>query len=199
MPKEYSCVKKTKQAFVTSLVELSKDTPWNKISVKMLCEHAGLSRNAFYFHYKDINDLIEDIEDSMVNEATANFDSFREIGFPKNMHATVVSLIDLVDSNRDICRMLFEKSDSFTERMNKAFCDFNYQYFSDYHGDSKRTVYDFFYMFISSGFYGLLKYWLDNPDKLTKKEITGLAIVLVKRLLVLGDPDIDYKPKKKTE
>lgn len=199
MAKEYSCVKRTKQAFTNSLVELSKDTPWNKITVKMLCENAGLSRNAFYFHYKDINDLIEDIEDSVVNEATSNFDTFREIGFPKNVHATVVALIELIDNNRETCRMLFEKSDSFTERMNKAFCDFNYQYYSDFHGDNKRTVYDFFYMFISSGFYGLLKYWLDNPDKLTKNELIGLAFVLVKRLLVLGDPDINYKPKKKSE
>lgn len=199
MAKEYSCVKKTKQTFVNSLTVLSKDTPWNKISVKMLCEHAGLSRNAFYFHYKDINDLIEDVENSIVNEATANFDEFRKIGFPKNVHATVVALIELVDSNREVCRMLFEKSESFTERMNKVFCDFNYQYYSEYHGDNKRTVYDFFYMFISSGFYGLLKYWIDNPDKLSKKEITGLAFVLIKRLLVLGNPDIDFKPKKKTE
>lgn len=199
MAKEYSCVKKTKQTFVNSLVELSKDIPWNKISVKMLCEHAELSRNAFYFHYKDINDLIEDIEDSVVNEATANFDTFREIGFPKNIHATVVALIELVDANCEVCRMLFEKSDSFTERMNKVFCDFNYQYFSAYHGDNKRTVYDFFYMFISSGFYGLVKYWLDNPEKLSKNEIIGLAFVLVKRLLVLGDPDVDYSPKRKTE
>lgn len=199
MTKEYSCVKKTKQAFINSLAELSKDIPLNKITVKMLCEHAGLSRNAFYFHYKDINDLLEDIEDSIVNAATANFDTFREIGFPKNIHATVVALIELVDENREVCRMLFDKSDSFTERMNKVFCDFNYQYYRDYHGDNKRTVYDFFYMFISSGFYGLLKYWLANPDKLTKKELIGLAFVLVKRLLVLGNPDIDYMPKKKSE
>lgn len=197
MAREYSCVKRTKQAFVSSLVVLSKDTPWNKISVKMLCEHAQLSRNAFYFHYKDINDLIEDVEDSIVNEAVSHFDTFRKIGFPKNVHTMVVSLIEIVDANREVCRMLFENSDSFTERMNKVFCDFNYQYFSDYHGESKRTVYDFYYMFISSGFYGLLKYWLDNPGKLTKNEITGLSFVLVKRLLVLGDPDIDYKPKSK--
>ena len=58
--KEYSCVKKTKKAFENALTELSKEYPFNKITVKLLCEKAELSRNAFYFHYKDINDLIED-------------------------------------------------------------------------------------------------------------------------------------------
>ena len=52
--KEYSCVKKTKKTIEKSLVELSKEYPLNKITVKMLCEKAELSRNAFYFHYEDI-------------------------------------------------------------------------------------------------------------------------------------------------
>ena len=56
--KEYSCVKRTKKAFEMSLVELSKELPINKVTVKLLCEKAQLSRNAFYFHYRDINDLI---------------------------------------------------------------------------------------------------------------------------------------------
>ncbi len=196
MAKEYSCVKRTKRAFENSLAALAKDRPLNKITVKMLCEHAQLSRNAFYFHYSDINGLISDIEDSIVNEAVSNLDSFREIGFPKNIRATIVSLIELIDSRREVCRMLLENSESFTERLSKTFCDFNFQYFSEYHGTTDRTSYDFFYMFISSGFYGLLKYWLDNPDKMSKNELIGLTYVLIKRLLVLGDPDIDFTSKK---
>ncbi|MBQ8502864.1 MAG: TetR family transcriptional regulator C-terminal domain-containing protein [Clostridia bacterium] len=197
--KEYSCVKRTKRSFENSLAALSRERPLNKITVKMLCEHAQLSRNAFYFHYKDINDLITDVEDGIVNEALSNFDTFREIGFPKNVRATIVALIELIDSRREVCRMLFDSSDTFTAKMSKAFCDFNYQYFEEYHGKGKinRTSYDFFYMFISSGFYGLLKYWLDNPEKMSKNELIGLTYVLIKRLLVVGDPDIEFTPKNR--
>ena len=66
--KEYSCVKKTKKAFADSFVALSKDKQLNKITVKEVCEKAELSRNAFYFHYKDINDLVDDIENSVIAE-----------------------------------------------------------------------------------------------------------------------------------
>lgn len=194
--KEYSCVKRTKRAFENSLAELAKEMPLNKITVKLLCERAQLSRNAFYFHYKDINNLMQDIEDSIVNQAIGNFDLYKEMGFPKNMRATIVALIELVESKEEICKMLFENSDSFTERLSKAFCDFNYPYFAEYHGTENRTGFDFFYMFISSGFYGVLKYWLHNPDKMSKNELVGLTHVLIKRLLVLGDPDIDYTAKR---
>lgn len=197
--KEYSCVKKTKRSFENALVELSKEYPLNKITVKMICEKAELSRNAFYFHYEDINDLLRSIEDSLAAEAESLLDSLREIGFPKNVYATVEGLINLFDENRDACSMLFDKSfsESFTQRMSKLFCDFNYQYFVDYHGESKKVRFEFFYTFISSGFYGLLSHWLENPDLMTKNEVIAMVYIFVKRLLILGDPDITAAITKK--
>ena len=197
--KEYSCVKKTKRAFERALVELSKEYPFNKITVKMLCERAEMSRNAFYFHYEDINGLLKSIEDSLAAEAESLLGSLTEIGFPKNVYATVEGLINLFDENRDTCSMLFDKSfsESFTQRMSKLFCDFNYQYFVDYHGESKKVRFEFFYTFISSGFYGLLSHWLDNPDMMTKNEVTAMVYIFVKRLLVLGNPDITAAITKK--
>lgn len=192
--KEYSCVRRTKKAFEMSLVELSKDLPINKITVKMLCEKAELSRNAFYFHYKDINDLIADIENSIIKEIDALIENLELIGFPKNVYATVEGLIDIFDRRKDTCMMLFDKtSNSLTQRMNELFCDFNYKYFSQYHTTDDRTNFDFFYMFLSSGFYGLMRYWFKNYDKMSKSEVTALAYVLIKRLLVPGNPDISTK------
>lgn len=190
--KEYSCVKKTKKAFERALVELSKEYPLSKITVKMLCERAELSRNAFYFHYADIIDLIKSIEDSLAAEAESLLDSLKDIGFPKNVYATVEGLINLFDENMDTCSMLFDKSfsESFTQRMSKLFCDFNYQYFVDYHGESKKERFEFFYTFISSGFYGLLSHWFDNPGAMTKNEVIAMVYIFIKRLIVFGDPDI---------
>ncbi len=191
--KEYSCVKKTKRAFENSLAELAKGRPLNKITVKMLCEKAQLSRNAFYFHYEDINDLINEIEKGIYDAAVSRFDEYKKMGFPKNVRASIVSLIELIESRREACSMLFDHSDTFTEKMSRAFCDFNYQYYEAYHGKDKvnRTNYDFYYMFISSGFYGLLKYWLDNPGMMSKNELVGLTYILIKRLLVTDNPDIE--------
>lgn len=196
--KEYSCVKRTKKAFEMSLVELSNELPVNKITVKLLCERAQLSRNAFYFHYKDINDLIADIENSVINEAIAMLEGLSDIGFPKNVYATVEGLIDILDRRKDTCIMLFDNtSNSITQRMSDLFCDFNYKYFREYHNTNDRTNFDFFYMFLSSGFYGLVSYWFKNYDKMNKSEVTALAYVLIKRLMVPSNPDISFKPKQK--
>lgn len=196
--KEYSCVRRTKKAFENSLVELSSELPINKITVKMLCERAELSRNAFYFHYDDINDLISDIENSVVKEAEELLIKLEEIGFPKNVYASVEGLVDIFDRRKDTCMMLFDKtSNNFTQRLNELFCDFNYKYFLQLHDTDDRVNYDFFYMFLSSGFYGLMRYWFINYDKMSKREVTALSYVLVKRLLVQGNPEISTKPVKK--
>lgn len=190
--KEYSCVRRTKKAFEMSLVELSKELPINRITVKLICEKAELSRNAFYFHYKDINDLISDIENSVIKEVEQLLESLDTMGYPKNVYASVEGLVDIFDRRKDTCMMLFDKtSNSITSRLNELFCDFNYKYFASFHKTTDRVNYNFFYMFLSSGFYGLMRYWFKNYEKMTKSEVTALAYVLVKRLLVPGNPDIN--------
>ena len=192
MPKEYSCVKRTKKAFETSLTELAKKYPFNKITVKMLCDHAELSRNAFYFHYKDINDLLRSIEDDVVNEIVSLLEMIEKIDFPENVYVSVESLINIFDERRATVLMLFDKnySVSFTTKVSKIYSDFNFRYFCRFHKNDKKTKYDFFYMFLSSGFYGILRYWLENPDLLSKEEVTQLTYTLIKRLMVKDNPNI---------
>ncbi len=190
--KEYSCVKRTKRAFENSLTQLSKEYPFNKITVKMLCDHAELSRNAFYFHYKDINDLLKSIEADVIEEMTALLEELDKVGFPENIFSSVNGLINIFDARRNTVLMLFDKtySVSFTIKISKIYSDFNYKYFCKFNNDQKKVKYDFFYMFLSSGFYGILRHWLENPELMIKEELIDLTYVLVKRLLVKDNPNI---------
>lgn len=191
--KEYACVKRTKKAFETSLAQMAKEAPLNKISVKNLCENAQLSRNAFYFHYKDISALIADIEENLLDEAKAMLSELESLGFPKNVYATIDGLIDLFESRRDVVLMLLDESYSatFTQSISRVFSEFNYEYFRKAHGESSKVSYQFFYIFLAGGFYSIIKYWMENPDEMSKEALKGLTYVLIKRLLVPNDPDIE--------
>ena len=184
--KEYSCVKKTKKAFEESLAYLAKDHQLNKITVKEICERAQLSRNAFYFHYKDINDLISDIENNLIDEVAAILHDIENVGFPRIVYATIDGFIDLFEARRDTVLMLMDKSfsTSFTERMSKMFSEFNYRYFKEFHGERSKVSYEFFYIYLSGGFYDVVRYWLDHQDKMSKSSLKALCYVLIKRLLI---------------
>lgn len=190
--KEYSCVKKTKRTFEDSLAELAKKYPINKITVKMLCEKSEMSRNAFYFHYADIYDLISKIEDNLIHEVEDLITDFRKVGFPDNVLETLKRLPELLLERRDITLMLLDSnfSNSFTERLNKLFSDLNYEYFNLYHKNASRDTFDYFYNFISDGYYGMFRRMLKNPESISVEKFISLSYTLVKRLIVLDDPDI---------
>ncbi len=195
--KRYSCVKKTKKTFENSLTELSKEYPLNKITVKALCEKADLSRNAFYFHYKDIYDLIEKLENEFIEEINGYLDDFREMGFPKNVLATIKSIVVLFYERKETALMLLDTSfsSSFVPKLAKILSDFNFEYYKAFHKTDKRTTYDLFYTFISNGFYGMVREWLKSDEPLPVDRFISLTYIMIKRLLVLGDPEIQYNVK----
>lgn len=199
--KEYSCVKKTKRTFANSLVVLSKEKPLNKITVKQICDHAELSRNAFYFHYGDINDLIEEIEVNMINDITSMFDGFRKIEFPDNVLLIIQKLTDYLIEHKDATLMLIDStySSSFTKKINKAFSDFYFEYFQRYHKTDFRGTYDFFYEFVSNGYCGMLVQWLRDPGEISKRHFIRLAYTFIRRMLVVDNVDIHKISGQKAE
>ena len=55
----------TKMLIRKALTDLMAYKPVTDISVKELCEKAGINRGTFYSHYTDIYNLLEKIEEEM--------------------------------------------------------------------------------------------------------------------------------------
>lgn len=51
-----------------ALLELMREKPFEKITVKSICERAGVNRGTFYSHYTDIYAMIEDAENYLNKE-----------------------------------------------------------------------------------------------------------------------------------
>lgn len=183
--KEYKCVQKTKRTFQKSLIELSKTHPLNKISVKQVCEKSEMSRNAFYFHYEDINALIKEIEDSMIKDIKSMFASIDAKDIDENIYAILSGMTNYFIDNRDAALMLIEStySTSFTKRIDKAFSDFYFEYYKTYNPNGSKEVFDFFYGFVSNGFSGMLIQWLHEPETVSKRHFVRLAYIFVHKLL----------------
>ncbi len=54
----------TKKALAHTLKELASRMPLDRITVSELCLRCGVNRQTFYYHFRDINDLVEYIFDS---------------------------------------------------------------------------------------------------------------------------------------
>ena len=49
----------TKRALSDAMKELMLEKPFQKINIRQICERCGMSRKSFYYHFKDIYDLLE--------------------------------------------------------------------------------------------------------------------------------------------
>lgn len=63
----------TKKRIVNAYLDLIPSKKWDKISVKELCMHADITRGTFYQYYSDIYDLMEQIENTLLNDINRRY------------------------------------------------------------------------------------------------------------------------------
>lgn len=75
----------TRKAIIEAFVKLLNERPLNKITIRDIVEECGINRNTFYYHFRDVPDLIEAIvqeETDLVmreNTSVQSFDHCLEI------------------------------------------------------------------------------------------------------------------------
>lgn len=60
-------VVKTKRAIKEALTELCMTKSLSDVTVKELCLRAEVSKPAFYYHYGNVGDVVDEIEDDAVS------------------------------------------------------------------------------------------------------------------------------------
>ena len=67
-------VRKTKQQFRQGLTDLMKMKSIKDITVKELTEYVDMNRGTFYLHYRDVFDLLEQMEQELLDKMVALFE-----------------------------------------------------------------------------------------------------------------------------
>lgn len=182
-------VRMTKKMLRDAFTALLLEKPIQNISVRELCERAGVNRGTFYIHYRDIFHLMETIENEIV---TALGDILGKLDVsPGNDNAFIevcLKIFEYLKQNADICIILLSENGdvNFINRLldlAKAQC--MVQYVEKYPNASQSQL-DYFYSFISSGCIGMLRQWgehnfSDSPAHvalLAEHMITGATKIL---------------------
>ena len=75
-------VLKTKEAIKNAFKNMIIEMPYEKITIKELCERALINRKTFYLHYSSIDDLLEEFQEEIAEEyfdRIKNFDHIKEV------------------------------------------------------------------------------------------------------------------------
>ncbi|MDE7464653.1 MAG: TetR/AcrR family transcriptional regulator [Clostridiales bacterium] len=158
--------KKTTDKIKDSLVALLEGSPLDDITVTALCEKAGINRATFYYHYDSVNAVFDEIENQIEDEfnrfltrTAINDDSAPEKSF-------YVMFFEFVARNATICKMILNSphsgNSSFLTRAMEGGRYKVTEMMSKLYPDCPKSKIDFYYIFVSHGFRGLLEYWLNS-------------------------------------
>lgn len=173
----------TRMALQDSLIELMKEKPVSKITIKELCEKADLNRTTFYAHYSDQYDLLRKIEDEVLL-------------WLKEAIITVMGSTDksgTIQVLEGICQYFVENSRHLQVLMSEqGDIDFQKELFTLIYqqcGMSSPTsanigldMNEDCFIFVVNGSVGLFQHWLKNgfnkPAKEMAETIYDLAIAI---------------------
>lgn len=169
----------TKRLIQESLTELLKTESIHKISVRALCEGAGINRSTFYRYYGSQYDVLTELEEEVLRDvayllrqdpASSDREKLEAICayFERHMDSVRVLVGNNVDP--DFPQKLFgmpQVRDMILERMGPGV-------------DAELQRY--IYIFLVNGAYHLVQEWIDCDSQRPFKEIAYLLEELIDRL-----------------
>lgn len=60
--------KRTRHTIGRTFLDIASEVPFNKVSVREICNRMGITRTAFYYHYDDVYSVLDDILKNIAEE-----------------------------------------------------------------------------------------------------------------------------------
>ena len=143
-------------------MSLLTQKPLRSITVKELCEQAGLNRGTFYAHYADVYDLLEQIEAEMKVEYFAALEPMlsdvAELSPPK----VTKKVFDCIETNADLCRVVMGPygDREFARNLIKESKICSIQSCRRFFPDAEEWRINTYVTFVYGGCYALMERWL---------------------------------------
>lgn len=173
-----SRVRRTKRLLRQGLTELLKEKSIKKITVRELSELVDINRGTFYLHYKDIYDLVDQIEQELFDEFEQILSNYTISDLSTRPHKVFSDVCGFLYVNREICAALLGSNGDINFILNlrqfmqqKCLRDFAEHYHLDLIPE-----YNYIYAYLEAGTVGILRYWLEHPeDGKTPEEIASMT------------------------
>jgi len=167
--------RKTKKALREALVALLHKKNIQNITVKELTDEADIHRSTFYANFKDVYDLYEHMEVTMIQEICAivltDYTFKPEVFYFK--------LLDYINSNRQLSRLFFggNISASLFERLTDLFKNSCVEsWCKECNVTSVSVEMDYYVQFCLSGVLGAIGLWVSKDfDSPVEKLVSLLA------------------------
>lgn len=192
--KEDRRVRRTKKLLIQGLTELMAEKPVQDITVRELADRVDVNRGTFYLYYRDIFDMLTQIEQELFDKFDRIMVSHRDDVVISQTQPFLCDLFAFIQENQEMCRTLLgEHGDmSFLQRLNgvvqeKCFADWQRLHFP-----CTQEEFIYRYDFVVFGCIGLIRTWLSRHCTEPADAMAALANEMIRR----GSIPLDVVPAK---
>lgn len=165
----------TKKKLTNSLLELLQTKKIKDITVLELCKSANINRTTFYKYYKDVDDLVLKIEESLLSDLEKNI-----VDIKRNYLISFTSkIIETISSRKEIyTRLLGENGDhTFLSRILSLVYTQSLAEWQKLLRKATKEDLEKIYSFIVDGTIGIVNEWIKND---CQEEPNNVAIFINK-------------------
>lgn len=201
--------RKTRSRIENAYLTLMLEKPWDRITVREICQAAELTRGTFYQYFNDIYDLVEQIENRLINDLSSRYEKLRPFyGAPVSLEF----FLDRFDSEPpevflvwfDFCRdndiamrpLLDRKNgDSYFIRRLRRLIEEHVGLLMDHDGMPKDELRSYFAPLVSEIHCFTAQLWLSSEDPDSMLNPQGIVSLL--NSLRVGSVFLEWKNRQK--
>lgn len=167
-------IRKTKLAIREALVDLLKvNSDLNAISITDICKVADINRKTFYNNYRDLNDLMNEIENEIVTEFKQVIDGQDIQYLLNNSQHFFDALTSTIESNYGFYSQLISKGhrDGLVEKVKQTIILSTKDFMIQTHKFDELTL-DFVITYVISGIVALYQQIFSGDIQIPKNQIS---------------------------
>jgi AcrR family transcriptional regulator len=171
--------KQTKQNLIDAFWGFYCENRVEKISVKDITTKAGYNRSTFYEYFKDVYDVLEQIEDSII----PTLDEIPPISIQDKMHGMPMeSFIQLFHMNKKYYAILLgdQGDPRFASKLKNSLKPLILKEFTKRLQRSPMEM-DYILEYTLSAMIGIMSYWFSQEDKLPNEQLLNLINKLMEQ------------------
>ncbi len=159
-----------------AFLDLLKQKPMQRITVKEVCEEAGIHRGTFYAHYTDLYDLLHQIEEEMTKNLRHALEPLLSTENTDPLQITT-AVFQCLQENADLCSAILGNhgEEDFVRRLLEMGREHCIKAYSKYYQNATPFEIEYFYVFASSGCIGLLRKWVEDGMLLPASTVARMA------------------------
>ncbi|MBQ7841455.1 MAG: TetR/AcrR family transcriptional regulator [Lachnospiraceae bacterium] len=186
MHKQPDVTAATRKKIMDSFWEIYIFTPLDKITISAITKSAGIHRSTFYEYFKDIYDLLEQLENDLLEQIEYDFSvitqenppCLQEQTSPMNIHDFINSTLSFFTKYGEmLCHLLGASGDpSFRQKM---FDLFKIKFLFMHNIPEDYPYADYLVSFVFAIISNDLEYWYQHRDSITMHEVITLTYKLI--------------------